>query len=197
MPSWSAVSAQIMTDESGNTPRSNTMHTLAGPSNFPTTRWTLVIAAADPQRKEARAALVSLCIGSASVIAISSGRRLSRPCRIRQKSNPNFEISPQRWRVGSSRTRPPASRNFSRFAGPQTRRVHGDRSYPSSPGPRQSNSQARTGGMPNVPSTASTNVRSSRTMNRFASAIAKFSRPARSPRRRVRYASYADRLALR
>ena len=39
------------------------MHTLAGPSDFPTTRWTLVIAAADPQRKEARAALVSLCEG--------------------------------------------------------------------------------------------------------------------------------------
>lgn len=39
------------------------MHTLAGPSDFPTTRWTLVIAAADPQRKEARSALVSLCEG--------------------------------------------------------------------------------------------------------------------------------------
>ena len=39
------------------------MHTLAGRSDFPTTRWTLVIAAADPQRKEARSALVSLCEG--------------------------------------------------------------------------------------------------------------------------------------
>jgi len=38
-----------------------TMHTLAGPSQFPTTRWTLVVAAGDPQRKEARSALVSLC----------------------------------------------------------------------------------------------------------------------------------------
>src|SRR5882762_3689278 len=38
-----------------------TMHTLPGSSKFPTTRWTLVIAAADPQRKEARSALVSLC----------------------------------------------------------------------------------------------------------------------------------------
>ena len=38
-----------------------TMHTLTGPCQFPTTRWTLVIAAADPQRKEARAALISLC----------------------------------------------------------------------------------------------------------------------------------------
>ena len=38
-----------------------TMHTLPGPSRFPTTRWTLVIAAAGPQRKEARAALISLC----------------------------------------------------------------------------------------------------------------------------------------
>src|SRR5229473_4871960 len=39
----------------------HTMRTLSGPSQFPTTRWTLVIAAADPQRKEARSALVSLC----------------------------------------------------------------------------------------------------------------------------------------
>jgi len=39
------------------------MQTLAGSSDFPTTRWTLVVAAADPQRKEARAALVSLCEG--------------------------------------------------------------------------------------------------------------------------------------
>jgi RNA polymerase sigma-70 factor (ECF subfamily) len=40
-----------------------TMHTLPGSSQFPTTRWTLVIAAADPQRKEARSALASLCEG--------------------------------------------------------------------------------------------------------------------------------------
>ena len=38
-----------------------TMKTLPGSSQFPTTRWTLVIAAGDPHRKEARAALVSLC----------------------------------------------------------------------------------------------------------------------------------------
>ena len=38
-----------------------TMHTLAGASQFPTTQWTLVVAAGDPQRKEARSALVSLC----------------------------------------------------------------------------------------------------------------------------------------
>jgi RNA polymerase sigma factor (sigma-70 family) len=38
-----------------------TMHTLPGPSRFPTTRWTLVVAAGDPHRKEARSALVSLC----------------------------------------------------------------------------------------------------------------------------------------
>ena len=38
-----------------------TMHTLPGPSQFPTTRWTLVVAAGDPQRKEARSALVYLC----------------------------------------------------------------------------------------------------------------------------------------
>ena len=38
-----------------------TMHTLPGPSQFPTTRWTLVVAAGDPHRKEARSALGSLC----------------------------------------------------------------------------------------------------------------------------------------
>jgi len=38
-----------------------TMHTLAGSSQFPTTRWTLVVAAGDPRRKETRVALVSLC----------------------------------------------------------------------------------------------------------------------------------------
>ena len=38
-----------------------TMHTLPGSSQFPTTRWTLVVAAGDPNRKEARSALVALC----------------------------------------------------------------------------------------------------------------------------------------
>ncbi|MGD1096966.1 MAG: sigma factor [Bryobacteraceae bacterium] len=38
-----------------------TMHTLPGSSQFPTTRWTLVIAAGDPRRKEAQSALASLC----------------------------------------------------------------------------------------------------------------------------------------
>src|SRR6516225_423358 len=38
-----------------------TMHTLPGPYQFPTTRWTLVVAAGDPHRKEARSALISLC----------------------------------------------------------------------------------------------------------------------------------------
>jgi RNA polymerase sigma factor (sigma-70 family) len=38
-----------------------TMHTQAGSSQFPTTRWTLVVTAGDPRRKEARSALVSLC----------------------------------------------------------------------------------------------------------------------------------------
>jgi RNA polymerase sigma factor (sigma-70 family) len=37
------------------------MHTLPGGSQFPTTRWTLVVAAGDRHRKEARAALASLC----------------------------------------------------------------------------------------------------------------------------------------
>ena len=38
-----------------------TMHTLPGLSQFPTTRWSLVVAAGHPQRKDARSALVSLC----------------------------------------------------------------------------------------------------------------------------------------
>ena len=38
-----------------------TMHTMPGQSRFPTTRWTLVMAAGDPRRKEARSALVDLC----------------------------------------------------------------------------------------------------------------------------------------
>lgn len=38
-----------------------TMHTQAGPADFPTTRWTMVVAAGEPHRKEARSALVSLC----------------------------------------------------------------------------------------------------------------------------------------
>jgi RNA polymerase sigma-70 factor (ECF subfamily) len=38
-----------------------TFHTLPGSSQFPTTRWTLVVAAGDPHRKEARSALVYLC----------------------------------------------------------------------------------------------------------------------------------------
>ncbi|MDE3168230.1 MAG: sigma-70 family RNA polymerase sigma factor [Acidobacteriota bacterium] len=39
----------------------NTIHTPAEATDFPTTRWTLVVAAAGPQRKEARPALASLC----------------------------------------------------------------------------------------------------------------------------------------
>ena len=38
-----------------------TMHTLPGSSQFPTTRWTLVVAAGDPHRKEAGSALAALC----------------------------------------------------------------------------------------------------------------------------------------
>jgi DNA-directed RNA polymerase specialized sigma24 family protein len=50
-----------MTSDPRNVAGGKTMHTLAGGSDFPTTRWTLVIAAADPKRTEARSALVSLC----------------------------------------------------------------------------------------------------------------------------------------
>ena len=38
-----------------------TLHTLSGSSQFPTTRWSVVVTAGDPHRKEARSALVSLC----------------------------------------------------------------------------------------------------------------------------------------
>jgi RNA polymerase sigma-70 factor (ECF subfamily) len=38
-----------------------TVHTLPGSSQFPTTRWTLVVAAGEPRGKDARSALVSLC----------------------------------------------------------------------------------------------------------------------------------------
>ena len=38
-----------------------TGHAGSGRVHFPTTRWTLVVAAADPHRKEARSALASLC----------------------------------------------------------------------------------------------------------------------------------------
>src|ERR1700688_5309981 len=38
-----------------------TMHTLPGSSQFPTTRWTLVVAVGHPHRKDAQSALVSLC----------------------------------------------------------------------------------------------------------------------------------------
>ena len=48
-----------------NQPRTSVgSHTMTtGPTGFPTTRWTLVVAAADPQRREAQSALVSLCEG--------------------------------------------------------------------------------------------------------------------------------------
>src|SRR5919199_742591 len=38
-----------------------TIHTLTGPSQFPTTRWTLVVVAGHPHQKESRSALVFLC----------------------------------------------------------------------------------------------------------------------------------------
>jgi RNA polymerase sigma factor (sigma-70 family) len=41
--------------------KSQTMDTISGRTQFPATRWTLVVAAGDPHRKEARSALVSLC----------------------------------------------------------------------------------------------------------------------------------------
>jgi RNA polymerase sigma factor (sigma-70 family) len=41
--------------------KDQTKHTLPGSSKFPTTRWTLVVAAGAPHGKETRLALVSLC----------------------------------------------------------------------------------------------------------------------------------------
>jgi RNA polymerase sigma-70 factor (ECF subfamily) len=52
-----------MTGNPGNTAGHQTMHTLPGGPDFPTTRWTLVIAAAGSRPTEARSALVSLCEG--------------------------------------------------------------------------------------------------------------------------------------
>jgi RNA polymerase sigma-70 factor (ECF subfamily) len=52
-----------MSNDPGHTAGPRTIHAVTGPSDFPTTRWTLVVAAGDPQRTEARSALVSLCEG--------------------------------------------------------------------------------------------------------------------------------------
>ena len=56
-----------------------TMHTLPGSSQFPTTRWTLVVAAGDLRRKEARSALAFLCENYwYPLYAYARGRGLSR-----------------------------------------------------------------------------------------------------------------------
>jgi RNA polymerase sigma-70 factor (ECF subfamily) len=52
-----------MTEKPRGTAAGQTMHARLGRSEFPTTRWTLVLAAGDPTRKESRAALISLCEG--------------------------------------------------------------------------------------------------------------------------------------
>jgi RNA polymerase sigma-70 factor (ECF subfamily) len=52
-----------MTGQPENTAGGKTMHAPARSSDFPTTRWTLVIAAADPRQQESRCALISLCEG--------------------------------------------------------------------------------------------------------------------------------------
>ena len=49
-----------MTDDRGRAV-AKTQHALTGPSAFPTTRWTLVVAAADPGQEESRSALMTLC----------------------------------------------------------------------------------------------------------------------------------------
>ena len=61
---WSPVRVEIMSNDPVNTASRRTMSMLSGPSDCPTTRWTLVVAAAGgPQQKDARSALVSLCEG--------------------------------------------------------------------------------------------------------------------------------------
>src|ERR1041385_3463144 len=55
---------------------STSMQTLPGGSQFPTTRWTLVIAVGDPQRKEARSALASLRELLVSLVCLSAPARL-------------------------------------------------------------------------------------------------------------------------
>jgi len=52
-----------MSSEPGSAGQRETVYTLAGRPDFPTTRWTLVVAAAGPERKDAQAALASLCEG--------------------------------------------------------------------------------------------------------------------------------------
>ena len=101
-----------------------TMHTLAGGSDFPTTRWTLVIAAADPRRTEARSALVSLCeaywyplyayvrrrgyppdqaqdLTQDFFIRVLEGRYLDRADPDKGRL-PSFGIWPQRWHRDSA-----------------------------------------------------------------------------------------------
>jgi RNA polymerase sigma factor (sigma-70 family) len=53
---FKAVSREDKTMTNGQT-----MHTLPGSSQFPTTRWSLVVAVGDPQRKDTQSALASLC----------------------------------------------------------------------------------------------------------------------------------------
>jgi RNA polymerase sigma factor (sigma-70 family) len=50
-----------MTDEAHDKLRKTTMFTTAGAGNFPTTRWTLVLAAGNQEQAQSRAALASLC----------------------------------------------------------------------------------------------------------------------------------------
>ena len=119
-----------MTDEPRNTARAQTSHTLVGSSAFPTTRWTLVVAAADPRRQDARAALVSLCEGywypiyayvrrrgypadqaqdlTQEFFIRADGRPISRSCRPGKGTVPSvhpdlLEILPRRRRRSRSR----------------------------------------------------------------------------------------------
>jgi RNA polymerase sigma-70 factor (ECF subfamily) len=56
-----ALDVSLFCLEDSSMTNGQTMHTLRGSSQFPTTRWTLVVAAGDARRKDARSALVSLC----------------------------------------------------------------------------------------------------------------------------------------
>jgi len=67
-----------MTDEPENTAGRNTIHTLAGASDFPTTRWTLVVAAGRPPTERGSLGFsFSLRELLVSVIRVCSSSRLS------------------------------------------------------------------------------------------------------------------------
>ena len=101
-----------MTDKPGNTPSPNTMDTLAGPSDFPTTRWTVLVAAADPHRKDAGSTLVSLCEGYCYPLFVKVCRGGDPPDRAQDLTQGVFHPGAGR---PVSRSRRPGKGVFGRF----------------------------------------------------------------------------------